>query len=96
MITNKYRTETELKTSPISGGRLIHTYRHTIEARATYEHRLEVGENYYSLAAFIFGMDEYWWVLLDLNSVRDAFSLRVGEIIKLPTNLVNNAHKRIF
>ena len=96
MITNKYKTESDTLTSPISGGRTIHTYRTPIAARSIYKHQLERGENFHSLAAIIFGSDEFWWVLSDLNPVCDPFRLSVGQIINLPNALVNNAYKRIF
>jgi hypothetical protein len=96
MVSNKYTTKAELTTSPISGGRLIHTYRHGIEAADTYEHELEVGQGFHTLALLIFGNDEYWWTLQDLNPISDPFRFKVGTKVTLPKRFANNGRKRIF
>lgn len=90
MITNKYKTNTETLTTSISGGRLHHTYRQPVRAITNYTYELNYGENYHTLSALIFGTDEYYWALADMNKPKDVFSLVVGNKVVLPNNIVKD------
>jgi len=98
MLTNIYRTKEDLIATPISGNRPHFGYRLPVRAVNTYDYELTYAENYHTLSSIIFGTDEFWWVLDDMNKPKDAFSLRVGYTVKLPTSLVKNKTgvKKIF
>ena len=90
MISNKYRTQEDLVATSISGGRPHHSYRLPVRAIKTYGYELTYGENFHSLSAVVFGTDEYWWVIDDMNKPKDAFSLQTGELVMLPTAIVKD------
>lgn len=88
MITNKYTTDIGLVATSISGGRPHHTYRQPVRAVSTYEYETTYGENYHTLSAVIFGTDNLWWVLDDMNKPMDAFSIKTSTVVKLPERIV--------
>lgn len=98
MLSNKYRTRTDLVSTSISGGRAHHSFRLPVRATSLYEYELTYGENYHTLSAIIFGTDEYWWVLADMNKPKDAFLLKAGDEVKLPDGIVkdNNGVKKFI
>ena len=98
MIINKYVDTKDLIITEVSKGRLHYGSRLLKKATSTYDYTLKYGENYHTLSMLIFGSDEYWWVLADLNKLMDNFELEVGTIIKLPLSLVNeqNGVTRLF
>ena len=91
MIANKYKTQSNLVRSELSGGRLHHTYRRGVKATGEYDHKVTYGENFHSLSAIIFGTDELWWAIADLNRPQDSFNLRIGQDVKLPTGIVRDS-----
>lgn len=90
MISNKYKTKTDLIATPISGGRPHHSYRLPVRSASEYPYKLTYGENFHTLSAVIFGTDEYWWVLSDMNKPIKAFSLKTGDDVFLPNSIVKN------
>lgn len=90
MISNKYRTKTDLVSTSISGGRSHHSYRLPVMATKSYEYELTYGENYHTLSAVIFGTDEYWWAVSDMNKPKDGFLLKTGDKLKLPEGIVQD------
>lgn len=90
MLSNIYITRgSEIATS-ISGGRPHFDYRKLVKAIGTYTYELAFGENFHTLSMIIFGTDEYYWVIADLNKPMDAFALTSGTKIQLPEKLVRN------
>lgn len=98
MVTNKYRTNTDLISTTISGNRPHHSYRNSVATFGNYEYELKYGESFHTLSAIIFGSDEYYWVLADINKPMDVFDMTAGTKIILPSNIVvaTEASKRIF
>lgn len=90
MITSIYNDESKLVATSISGGRPHFTYRQPARAVSTYNYELTYAENFHTLSAIIFGTDEYWWVLSDLNKPMDSFEMEVSDMVKLPNNLVKD------
>lgn len=87
-MTTKYDTDEGLVESKISGGRLHHTFRFLEQPLGTYPYTISYGDTFHSLSRVIFGSDKYWWILHDINPVKDAFSLKVGDVIYLPVDIV--------
>lgn len=90
MISNKYITKEGFIVSAISGGRFHHSYRLPVHGLDRYNHTTSYGENLHSLSAIIFGTDEYWWALLDMNRPIKSFKMEAGLTIVLPGALVKN------
>lgn len=90
-MVNQYDTKTNTLSSSLSSGRLHYSYRPLTRAIETYEYELSYGENFHTLSAIIFGSDTYYWVLADLNPPLDAFSLKPGDVVVLPTKLANQS-----
>ena len=89
-MQNKYETNTGFVVSNISNGRLHHTFRHLVKPTDTYDYEVGYGENFHSLAMAVFGDDADWWVLQDINAPKEAFSFEIGDVVKLPTDLVRD------
>ena len=85
-------------TTKISRGRTHFTRRLATKAVDTYEYTVKYGDSFYSLASTIFGDDKYWWVLADLNKIKEGFVLNAGSTIKLPYSIVadTGGQNRIF
>jgi len=90
MLGNKYRREEDIITTSISGGRAHHSYRKPVRAIDTYKYELTYGENFHTLSSVIFGTDEYWWALLDMNKPIDAFTMKSGDRVVLPESIVKD------
>jgi len=90
MINNKYKTGEDLIATRISSGRSHHSYRLPIRSTTTYIREIVYGENYHTLSAVIFGTDEYWWVISDMNKPIKAFALKTGDKVNLPENIVRS------
>lgn len=98
MIINNYTTKKELISTPIAGGRVHFGYRQPVRALDTYEYELMYGENYHTLSAVIFGSDEFWWILDDINKPANAFGLKTSDKVQLPYSLSKDRYglKKIF
>lgn len=90
MLGNKYRRKEDIVVTSISRGRPHHTYRKSVRAIDTYEYELTYGENFHTLSSVIFGTDEYWWALSDMNKPIDAFNMKAGDRVVLPEDIVKD------
>lgn len=98
MIINFYETKDSIIATKSSMGRPHFPYRQKIVATENYTYSLTYGENFYTLAAVVFGTDGLWWIIADLNPPKDVFSYAVGDVVVLPGELVKDfgSTKRIF
>lgn len=89
-MVNKYSTEQDIVTSKLSGGRYHHTFRPLVVATETYDYTIGYGDSFHKLSTPIFGSDQYWWILHDINKPRNAFKFKIGNVIKLPMDIVRD------
>ena len=92
----RYTKEDKTFRSSISGGRLHRTYKGKTKSRDTYKYELSYGENLHTLSMVIFGTDEEYWRLADLNKPRDVFKYTVGSVVILPNSLIFERSLKIF
>lgn len=95
-MVNIYNTFDSITTSKLSGGKPHFTYRSLSIPVKIYEYQMNYGDNYHSLAQAVFGSDTYWWVLQDINNLRDSFDFKVGDKVKLPEELVKTGINKKF
>jgi hypothetical protein len=86
-----YYTSTHQIQTKLSGGRNQYKFRDSIIAVRPYPYRVQYGENYYTLAAELLGSESLWYVLADLNKVRDPFLIEPGDVIILAEAVVENS-----
>lgn len=96
MISNDYTTKENLVSTSISGGRSHFSYRQPVHSSTTYKYETSFGENLYSLSAVIFGTDELWWVLSDLNKPINPLDISPSSIIELPDDIVKDNGSKKF
>lgn len=98
MLSNIYKTKDGVIATPISGDRPHFPYRLPEHASEVYEYELSYGENFHTLSSVIFGTDELWYVIQDLNKPLDAFRLGAGVKVLLPMDIVKNSRgiKKFF
>ena len=89
-MNNKYKTKSGQITTSISGGRKHYGHRLPVRATQTYSYDMSYGENFYTLSTLVFGTDEYWWVLADINPPMDAFELYRSRTVLLPSGIVKD------
>lgn len=55
----------------------------------TVDHIIVAGERLDVLAHRYLGDSDYWWVIALANRIRDPFSIRVGDRIRIPQNVLD-------
>lgn len=60
---------------------------------STYKYVLKEGENFYTIAAEIFGNDaqEDWTYLADCNPIRHPDDWQAGDVVNLPLEIINDS-----
>ena len=71
-------------TSPVAGNPLGPDI---LDGVSIVQHVFSVGERLDTLAHSYFGDEDYWWVIALANGIKDPFSISIGQILSIPTDV---------
>jgi len=58
-----------------------------LDSIETYNYIFTVGDTFYKIADSVYGDQQYWWIIASFNRTPTISHLKVGDIIKVPTDL---------
>jgi len=64
-----------------------------LDGVTTVDHVIEAGQRLDVLAYKYYGDPDYWWVIALANRIIDPFSLTVGQLIRIPSNVLDVLNK---